>query len=96
MKRKHRLLERFLVDICGIGQHESHTHTLKKSKPCEFLGEDDRCSVYFDRPTVCADFPFVVDPKTGDVIKIRLFPFCNLPFNVVRHEVTRRVLEGSK
>jgi Fe-S-cluster containining protein len=73
-----------------------YTHALKKSKPCEFLGEDNQCHIYADRPTVCADFPFVVDPKTGDVIEIRLFPFCNLPFNVVRHEVTRRVLEGSQ
>jgi uncharacterized protein len=72
------------------------THALKKSKPCEFLGEDNQCHVYADRPTVCADFPFVLDPKTGDVIEIRLFPFCNLPFNVVRHEVMRRVLEGSQ
>jgi Fe-S-cluster containining protein len=72
-----------------------YVHALKKSKPCEFLGEGDWCRVYFDRPTVCADFPFVVDPDTGDVTEIRLFPFCNLPFNVVRHEVTRRVLEGT-
>jgi len=43
---------------------------------------------------VCADFPLVVDPFTGDIIEIRLFPFCNVPFNVVRLEVTRRVLDG--
>ena len=73
-----------------------YTHALKKSKPCEFLGKDNRCRVYADRPKVCADFPFVVDPLTGDVTEIRLFPFCNLPFNVVRHEVTRRVLESSR
>jgi Fe-S-cluster containining protein len=72
-----------------------YTHALKQSRPCEFLSEG-RCRVYADRPTVCADFPFVVDPTTGDVIEIRLFPFCNLPFNAVRHEVTRRVLEGSQ
>src|SRR5674536_215076 len=73
-----------------------YTHALKKSKPCDFLTEDDRCHVYVDRPRVCADFPFVVDPKTGNVIEIRLFPFCNVPFNVVQYEVTRRVLEGAK
>ena len=73
-----------------------YMHALRKSKPCEFLGENDQCHVYADRPTVCADFPFVVDANAGDVIEIRLFPFCNLPFNVVRHEVTRRVLEGSR
>jgi len=73
-----------------------YTHALKKSKPCDFLTEDDRCHVYADRPRVCADFPFVVDPKTGNVIEIRLFPFCNVPFNVVQYEVTRRVLAGAK
>jgi Fe-S-cluster containining protein len=73
-----------------------YTHALKKSKPCEFLTEGDRCHVYADRPRVCADFPFVVDPKTGYVIEIRLFPFCNVPFNVVQHEVTRRALKGAK
>ena len=73
-----------------------YSHALKRSKPCEFLTEDDRCHVYTDRPKVCADFPFVVDPKTGHITEIRLFPFCNVPFNVVRHEVTRRVLEGAK
>jgi Fe-S-cluster containining protein len=73
-----------------------YTHALKKSKPCEFLGKDGRCRVYADRPKVCADFPFVVDPLTGDVTEIRLFPFCNLPFNVVRYEVKRRVLESPR
>ncbi|MCJ7638573.1 MAG: YkgJ family cysteine cluster protein [Euryarchaeota archaeon] len=85
---------RHCTPFAGTRDHR-HTHALKKSKPCEFLKEDDKCHVYADRPTVCADFPFVVDPKTGDVIEIRLFPFCNLPFNLVRYEVTRRVLEGS-
>jgi Fe-S-cluster containining protein len=73
-----------------------YMYALKKSKPCEFLGEDDRCRVYTDRPMVCADFPFVVDHDTGDVIEIRLFPFCNVPFNVAQYEVTRRVLKGAK
>jgi Fe-S-cluster containining protein len=72
-----------------------YTYALKKAQPCGFLDKDYRCRAYADRPTVCADFPFVIDPNTGDVIEIRLFPFCNLPFNVVRREVTRRVLEGS-
>lgn len=76
-------------------QDGRYTYALKKAKPCEFLGEDDRCRVYADRPTVCADFPLVVDPITGDIIEIRLFPFCNVPFNVVRYEVTRRVHDGS-
>ena len=89
--------EEFVAQHCMPfvdAQDRRYTHTLKKAKPCEFLGEDDRCRVYADRPMVCADFPLVVDPFTGDIIEIRLFPFCNVPFNVVRLEVTRRVLDG--
>jgi Fe-S-cluster containining protein len=89
--------EEFIAKHCTPfvdAQDRRYTHALKKAKPCAFLGEDDRCRVYADRPMVCADFPLVVDPITGDIIEIRLFPFCNVPFNVVRHEVTRRVLDG--
>jgi len=64
---------------------------LKHAKPCEFLGQDQRCRVYADRPAVCAEFPFVVDKKTGELTEIRLFPFCNVTFNAVRCEVARRV-----
>jgi Fe-S-cluster containining protein len=90
--------EEFVTQHCTPfvdAQDRCYTHVLKKAKPCEFLGEDDRCLVYADRPTVCADFPVVVDWITGDIVEIRLFPFCNVPFNVVRYEVTRRVLDGS-
>jgi Fe-S-cluster containining protein len=71
-----------------------YTYALKKAQPCAFLGEDGRCRVYADRPAVCAEFPFVVDRKTRDITEIRLFPFCNVPFNVLRLEVRRRALEG--
>jgi Fe-S-cluster containining protein len=64
---------------------------LKRAKPCQFLGQDSRCRVYADRPAVCVEFPFVADKKTGDLTEIRLFPFCNVAFNVVRCEVARRV-----
>jgi Fe-S-cluster containining protein len=90
--------EEFVAQHCTPfvdAQDRRYTHALKKETPCEFLGEDYRCRVYADRPTVCADFPLVVDPMTGDIIEIRLFPFCNVPFNVARYEVTRRVLDGS-
>ena len=29
------------------------------SKPCVFLGDDNRCTVYDDRPKVCRDFPYL-------------------------------------
>ena len=28
-------------------------------QPCALLGEDNRCTVYEDRPTACRDFPFL-------------------------------------
>lgn len=97
-KRLKLSVEEFVARHCTpfVDAHDRrYTHALKEAKPCEFLDEDDRCRVYADRPTVCADFPLVLDPITGDIIEIRLFPFCNVPFNVARDEVTRRVLDGS-
>ena len=97
-KRLRLSSEGFIAQHCtpfADAHDRRYTHALKKAKPCQFLGEDDRCRVYADRPAVCADFPLVVDPLTGEIIEIRLFPFCNVPFNVARNEVTSRVLNGS-
>jgi Fe-S-cluster containining protein len=81
--------------VAYVDDHDRrYTYALKKAQPCAFLGEDGRCQVYADRPAVCAEFPFVVDRKTRDITEIRLFPFCNAPFNVLRYEVTRRALKG--
>jgi Fe-S-cluster containining protein len=81
--------------VAYVDDHDRrYTYALKKAQPCAFLGEDGRCQVYADRPAVCAEFPFVVDRKTRDITEIRLFPFCNAPFNVLQLEVRRRALEG--
>ncbi len=32
----------------------------KKTKPCAFLGEDNRCSIWESRPQICDDFPYAV------------------------------------
>jgi Fe-S-cluster containining protein len=37
---------------------EDKTQYLAKS-PCPFLGEDNRCTVYEDRPKACHDFPYL-------------------------------------
>jgi len=71
-----------------------YTHALKKTQPCAFLGEDGRCRVHADRPAVCAEFPFVIDRNTCDITEIRLFPFCNVPFNMLKLEARRRAIEG--
>ncbi|MGZ4852751.1 MAG: YkgJ family cysteine cluster protein [Halobacteriota archaeon] len=90
-------LEEFVAKYCVsyVDDHDRrYTHALKKAQPCAFLGEDGRCRVYAARPAVCAEFPFVIDRTTRDITEIRLFPFCNVPFNVLRLELKRRALEG--
>jgi Fe-S-cluster containining protein len=90
-------LDAFVAEHCVpyVDYHDRcYTHALKKAQRCTFLEEDGRCRVYAARPAVCAEFPFVVDRKTRDITEIRLFPFCNVPFNVLRLEARRRVLEG--
>ncbi|MGZ4902815.1 MAG: metal-dependent transcriptional regulator [Halobacteriota archaeon] len=52
VKRKHRLLERFLVDICGIDKYESH----KQACDIEHVISDqaiDNLSAQLGYPTTC-------------------------------------------
>ena len=32
----------------------------KKTNPCAFLGPDNRCRIWKDRPQICDDFPYAV------------------------------------
>ena len=32
----------------------------KKTDPCAFLGKDNRCRIWKDRPQICDDFPYAV------------------------------------
>ena len=34
-----------------------------RSSPCVFLGTDNRCTVYEDRPAACRDFPYLTTPN---------------------------------
>jgi len=89
--------DQFLAQHCTLfvdDHNPCYTYALKKAQRCPFLGEHGRCQVYADRPAVCAEFPFVVGRKTHDVTEVRLFPFCNVPFNMVKLEARRRALEG--
>jgi DtxR family Mn-dependent transcriptional regulator len=52
VKRKHRVLERFLVDVCGIGQRESHTQACE----IEHVISDeaiDNLSAQLGHPSTC-------------------------------------------
>lgn len=33
---------------------------LAKTEPCAFLGKDNRCTIWKDRPSICDDFPYAV------------------------------------
>ncbi len=33
---------------------------MKKTCPCAFLGKDNRCTIWKDRPQICDDFPYAV------------------------------------
>lgn len=54
------------------------------STPCPFLGEDNRCTVYEDRPKACRDFPYLHEDhfrsrSLGMIINASL---CPIVFNV--------------
>jgi uncharacterized protein len=36
---------------------EEHASHRARQKPCPFLGEDNRCTIYEVRPTVCREYP---------------------------------------
>jgi Fe-S-cluster containining protein len=60
-----------------------------RSSPCAFLGHDNRCSIYEDRPSDCARFPYTDE----DVIVKRIdLTLKNSTFCPIVHQV----LEGLK
>jgi len=54
------------------------------SQPCVFLGADNRCTVYEDRPEVCRDFPFLYkdDFRSRSLSVIDNSSLCPIVFNV--------------
>jgi Fe-S-cluster containining protein len=58
-----------------------------QSTPCSFLGEDNRCSIYEDRPSDCARFPY-----TDEDVIIRRIPLTLK--NVTFCPIVYKVLEG--
>jgi len=55
-----------------------------KSMPCVFLGDDNRCTVYEDRPECCRDYPFLYkdDFTFRTVGMISRLDNCPIVFNV--------------
>lgn len=52
--------------------------------PCAFLGADNRCSVYEDRPQACRDFPYLhVDGfRSRTLMMVENTAVCPIVFNV--------------
>jgi len=52
--------------------------------PCSFLGADNRCSVYEDRPQACRDFPYLhaADFRSRSLMMIANTSTCPIVFNV--------------
>lgn len=55
-----------------------------KSMPCAFLGEDNRCTVYEDRPQACHDFPYLHSEgfRSRTFMMIDNTAVCPIVFNV--------------
>ncbi len=52
--------------------------------PCPFLGDDNACSVYEDRPQSCRDFPYLLDPgfRRRSIATLENVSTCPIVFNV--------------
>ena len=52
--------------------------------PCAFLGEDNRCTVYEDRPKACRDFPYLHEKHftSRSFMMIENTAVCPIVFNV--------------
>ena len=48
---------------------EDHDHVLKSS-PCPFLGDDNYCSVYEDRPKACREYPHTNRKKMVQIMDL--------------------------
>ena len=52
--------------------------------PCPFLGDNNACSVYEDRPQSCRDFPYLLDPgfRRRSIATLENVATCPIVFNV--------------
>ena len=54
------------------------------ASPCSFLGDDNRCTVYDDRPQACRDFPYLdtTNFRGRALVTLENVPTCPIVFNV--------------
>ncbi len=57
---------------------------IMNSLPCPFLGEDNRCMVYEQRPEACREFPFLHKPdfRSRSLLMLANLEVCPITFNV--------------
>jgi Fe-S-cluster containining protein len=64
-----------------------------RSKPCPFLGADNRCSIYDDRPSDCKRFPYTDEDV---LLKRPTLTLKNATFCPITYFVLERLLEQEK
>ena len=65
VKRKHRLLERFLVDICGVDKHESHEQACEMEHVISDAAVDT-LSTQLGNPATCPGGSVIPEGEKGD------------------------------
>jgi uncharacterized protein len=66
-----------------VGEAEDRTKHFVAT-PCAFLGEDNRCTVYEDRPQACRDYPYLFERhfRSRTFSMIENSATCPIVFNV--------------
>lgn len=64
-----------------------------KSHPCPFLGADNYCSIYDQRPSDCARFPYTDEDV---IVKRQALTLKNSTFCPITYHVLERLLEAEK
>jgi len=64
-----------------------------KSAPCPFLGDDNYCSIYEDRPSDCRRFPYTDEDV---LIKRPVLTLKNTSFCPITYHVIERLIENLK
>lgn len=67
-------------------EHKEGKWRFKKTKPCAFLKENGKCSIYEYRPHVCRQFP-LVEAEDGEVT-LGEYEYCSFVENLTVYKAT--------
>lgn len=80
----------------------------KKTDPCAFLGKDNRCKIWKDRPEVCDEFPYAVSMfmsrvylaltnPDADILELIGYMDDSWPCTgVIKADIVQKIEEGRK